>query len=363
MTRMNSPDFLIPWLTSELVKHSSVQVPQKLQLDPLSGDAGLRRYYRLNTKPSLLVVIAPKTGSRSDSSSYFARLSTNLRDLGLPTPQILACDEQENCMCLQDFGSQLLLEKLSATSADTYYRQVFELLLRLQQIPNSKVGVSEYHQGELRRELELFPEWFISQLLGIELSLQEQTMLEQTFQFLEEQAMSQPQVLVHRDFHSRNIMVRKEQSGAEELGLIDFQDMVLGPITYDLVSLLRDCYILWSPQQVRSWVKDYANQLIELGMMPVTTEETWQRWFDCMGLQRHLKVLGVFARLFLRDNKSAYLKDLPLVWYYTLEIARQHPELEAFYQWSEQILLPHVKQQAWYELISPDQYPFSIYSS
>lgn len=135
----------------------------------------------------------------------------------------------------------------------------------------------------------------------------------------------------------------------ESPGIIDFQDAVWGPVTYDLVSLLKDCYICWEPERVRRWAITYGNLAIEMGVISAVKESQWLRWFDLMGLQRHIKVLGIFARLWLRDGKAGYLKDLPLVWHYTMEVAQSYPEMKDFYEWNQQVLLPMVKQQDWYQ--------------
>ena len=218
------------------------------------------------------------------------------------------------------------------------------VLSRLQQIPRSKVAVPDYSRRLLQQEMALFQEWFVEGLLQYTLSDQEQHLLAKTFRYLEEQAMAQPQKLVHRDFHSRNLQYRE----GEAPGVIDFQDAVWGPVTYDLVSLLRDCYIRWSPEQVRRWLMTYGNMAMQLGIIPAISERRWQLWFDTMGLQRHIKVLGIFARLALRDGKKQYLQDLPLVLRYTLEIAEEHLDTQPFAAWIKTTLLPLIEQQDWY---------------
>jgi len=189
--------------------------------------------------------------------------------------------------------------------------------------------------------------------LKYDLSGEEQQLIDNTFQFLTEQALAQPQVLVHRDYHSRNLMVRE----GEAPGVIDFQDALWGPVTYDLVSLLRDCYIRWSPEKVQQWVLGYGNMAYELGIIPATSGEQFMQWFDTIGLQRHIKVLGIFARLSLRDGKHSYLDDLPLVMRYTLEVAAEYQETQAFAQWFEDKLLPIIQSQSWYSnhLIAGDR--------
>jgi hypothetical protein len=183
-----------------------------------------------------------------------------------------------------------------------------------------------YDEAMLRREMELFSEWFLPKLLGWTTRPAEQAVLANTWQILVDSALEQPRVCVHRDYHSRNLMITE----ADNPGVLDFQDAVVGPVTYDLVSLLRDCYIVWPQAQVEAWVYDYHRRLLNEGLVAETDPQCFLRWFDLMGLQRHIKVLGIFARLYLRDGKPGYLGDLPRVMDYVLLASRRHPELAEF---------------------------------
>lgn len=332
------------WIGRQLQSHRDIASMGPLQLSPLAGDAGFRQYYRVNTSPPLLAVSAPKGTGQSESASYFAKLSATLRKQGAPTPQVIACDAEQNFLLIEDFGGQSFLDVLNPDSANLLYSEALMVLLRLQQIPQHVVNLPSYDATLLQREMALFGDWFVEQLLGHAVTDDERQLFMQTFDFLTQQALSQPQVLVHRDYHSRNIMYRE----GEAPGVIDFQDAVWGPITYDLVSLLKDCYIAWPPEDVKRWLMAYGNLAMELGVLPETSEDQWQQWFDTMGMQRHIKVLGIFARLFLRDKKPQYLNDLPLVWHYTLTAAEAYSETQAFAQWCQQTLLPLVQQQTWY---------------
>lgn len=339
------------WVQRSLEQHVEIVCDQPLQLSPLTGDAGLRCYFRVNTTPSLLAVMAPPDAGASESGTLFATLATALREQGIPTPQIVALDAERNFLLVEDFGGDDFLDVLQAGreqgdgSADMLYGEALMVLLRLQQVPRSAVSVPDYDSGLLMQELSLFDQWFVADLLGHTATAEAQALLDDLFGFLVQQALSQPQVLVHRDFHSRNLLYRE----GEAPGVIDFQDAVWGPITYDLVSLLKDCYIQWSPEQVKRWLMTYGNMAIELEVMTAINPEQWQQWFDMAGLQRHLKVLGIFARLYLRDGKPRYLADLPRVWGYVLSVARQYPETQAFYRWAQTHLQPLVEQQAWYQ--------------
>jgi aminoglycoside/choline kinase family phosphotransferase len=215
--------------------------------------------------------------------------------------------------------------------------------------PNPRVFAA-YDEQRLQVEMDLFADWFLGQLLGIELDGQERSMLRKLFTQLIESAVEQPQVVVHRDYHSRNLMLLED--GA--LGVIDFQDAVVGPITYDLVSLLKDCYLRLPREQVVSRALDYKHRLDRELSMDAVSDDQFMRWFDLIGLQRHIKVLGIFARLALRDGKQTYLKDLPLVIRYVLEAAQGYQSAQGgqvgqdFYNWFIERVEPLLPDQDWY---------------
>ena len=338
---------LSQWVKTEITQHPHIRIDgDELSLKTLSGDAGFRQYFRLNTVPPLLAVAAPNTPGVSESASYFAKLAKQFRQNGIPAPQVVAHQTGEaNYLLLEDMGDQLLLSRLNEDSAELLYGEALMVLLRLQQIPSTAMALPDYDASTLQEEMSLFSDWFVTELLGHSLTVDEQALIETTFNFLTQQALEQPQVLVHRDFHSRNLIYRE----AEAPGVIDFQDAVWGPVTYDLVSLLRDCYIRWPQEQVNHWSETYANLAFQVGIIGNVGMETWQRWFDCMGLQRHIKVLGIFSRLSLRDSKDGYLKDLPLVLRYTLEIAEQYSETKDFAHWINTTLLNKIEKQDWYQ--------------
>jgi N-acetylmuramate 1-kinase len=183
-----------------------------------------------------------------------------------------------------------------------------------------------YSHGLLMREMELMPEWFLRRHLGLQVSAAERGMLDRLFETLAQSALAQPAVFVHRDYHSRNLLVTTDNNP----GILDFQEAVWGPVTYDLVSLLKDCYIAWPAPQVRAWTLQYREQLLSKGFPLGTSEREFMRGFDLVGLQRHIKVLGIFARLYYRDGKSQYLKDLPRVLRYTRDAAADYAETAEF---------------------------------
>ena len=192
--------------------------------------------------------------------------------------------------------------------------------------------------------MQLFSDWFCKAFLELELSDSEHAVVDQAMHFLEEAALSQPTVMVHRDFHSRNLMLL-DDSAVPALGVIDFQDAVHGPYSYDVVSLLRDCYLRWEPETVNRWALAYWQAARADGLLADVSEAQFLRDFDLMGLQRHLKVMGIFCRLSLRDNKSQYLADIPLVSQYFLEVSRQYPELGDFVEWFNRRAMPVADQR------------------
>jgi aminoglycoside/choline kinase family phosphotransferase len=329
-----------------------------LLLQPLAGDAGFRRYFRLPGQTSLIAVDSPP---EKENNPAYINVAMAFQRYGVTTPKILAVDFANGFFLLEDFGYQLLHSELLAgslaeehsparLSAANYYQQAESVLLDIQRVEPSPSVFAPYDAQRLQSEMDLFADWFVGQLLGVELDDYESSMLSELFSRLIESAVEQPQAVVHRDYHSRNLMLLED--GA--LGVIDFQDAVVGPITYDLVSLLKDCYLRLPREQVISRALDYKRRLeTELSTGSISDDQ-FLRWFDLIGLQRHIKVLGIFARLSLRDGKQAYLKDLPLVIRYALEAAQglqsaQRDEVgQAFYSWFVERIEPLLSDQDWY---------------
>ena len=311
-------------------------------LSPISNDAGFRRYFRYQSSASILAVDAPPA---TEDTRQFIALAKFLRDRGILTPQIISADEKQGFLLVEDFGDQLLYNALTSKNSDLLYGMAMNDLIKLHQCPDQPDLIPRYDRALLRRELDIFNEWFVQTMLGHSLAASERAMLDQTFTQLENNSLAQPQVFVHRDYHSRNLILRADN----QLGVIDFQGALWGAITYDLVSLLRDCYRRWPTKQVTTWALAYHKKAIAQGLISEIDEATFLRWFDWMGLQRHIKVLGIFARLLLRDNKPGYLKDLPLVIRYTLEVSEQYPEITPFADWFKQTLLPLIERQSWYQ--------------
>ncbi|GGY80738.1 phosphotransferase [Cellvibrio zantedeschiae] len=316
--------------------------PESIQLKSIASDAGFRRYFRFQTPSQWLAVDAPP---QTEDSRQFVALARYLSEHKVHTPKILAADDAQGFLLVEDFGDELLHRQLTPGTAAQLYRQTFKSLLSLQACPDQTTLIPRYDRALLRRELEIFSEWFVEKLLGYQLNPAELELLNSLFSRLENAALEQPQTLVHRDFHSRNLIIRADGT----LGVIDFQGALWGGCTYDLVSLLRDCYISWPAALVKGLALEYREAAINAQLLDDSIDEAqYLRWFDWLGLQRHIKVLGIFARLNLRDNKPHYLKDLPLVIRYTLDIANSYPELEPFADWFSANLLPLAEQQSWY---------------
>ncbi|HEU0278166.1 MAG TPA: phosphotransferase [Rhodanobacteraceae bacterium] len=293
-------------------------------LEPASTDASLRSYWRVRDgRQSAIVMDAPAGSGNLDT---WLEVDARLRAAGLNAPEVLAADRDAGFLLLSDLGTRLYLGELDATSADRLYADALDALLTLQTQVDAK-GLPRYDEPFLVRELELMPTWFLQRHLGISIACADWDIVEVAFRTLVNGMMNQPQTFVHRDYHSRNLMVVPGHNP----GIVDLQDAVLGPITYDLAGLLRDCYIAWDPTRVRDWAEAHRQRLVDAGALdPRVDARRWQRWFDLSGLQRHLKVLGIFCRLWYRDGKRQYLGDLPRVWNYVRGVASMHPELHAF---------------------------------
>lgn len=288
---------------------------------PASSDASFRRYFRLNGADGgkANTFIAMDAPPPQEDVRPFIHVAEVFANTGVSVPHILARDETRGFLLLSDLGSATYLHQLNNDTANQLYLDAIDALVRLQS--HSRPGLlPEYDRALLLRELMLFPEWYIGKHLGITLTEAQSAELNKVFDAILANNLAQPQVFVHRDYHSRNLMVLD----AGNPGILDFQDAVHGPITYDLVSLLRDAYIQWDEEMVLDWTIRYWERAKKAGL-PVNPDiDVFYRDFEFMGLQRHLKVLGIFARLYHRDGKDGYLKDLPLVMEYTRKAAGRY---------------------------------------
>ncbi len=301
------------WLTQELGY-------REYALEPASTDASFRRYFRVTRDgDSRIVMDAPPD---KEDSRPFVDIARRLREAGLSAPEVLASDLDRGFLLLTDLGDRLYLAELGDDTCERLYGDAMAALALMQ----ARVGTSglpAYDEKLLIFELSLFPDWFLSRHLGLSLSGAERSVLTTAFQRLAANALAQPRVFVHRDYHSRNLMVLPEANP----GILDFQGAVEGPITYDLVSLLRDCYVSWSEMDVQRWLADFMDRLRGEGSLETVEHTTFRRWFDWMGLQRHLKAIGIFARLQHRDGKPGYLADIPRTLDYVLGVTGRYREL------------------------------------
>ncbi|MCX7203641.1 MAG: phosphotransferase [Burkholderiales bacterium] len=299
-----------------------------LRLDsirPASSDASFRRYFRVDaaasTGGSLIVMDAPPP---MEDCAPFVHAAGVFARSRISVPRIVATDLTQGLLLLEDFGSVTYLEQLDAQRAPALYQDALRALVMLQ-LDSRDNSFAPYDHARLLAELELFAQWYVARHLGVTLSPSERQMLDDTFEQIVQCALAQPRVHVHRDYHSRNLMVLPD---ARNPGVLDFQDALYGPITYDLVSLLRDAYIRWEEEQVLDWAIRYW-ELARKAHLPVPSDfGAFYRDFEWMGLQRHLKVLGIFARLYHRDGKDRYLADLPLVLRYVREVAGRYVALK-----------------------------------
>ncbi|MBV8270787.1 MAG: phosphotransferase [Cupriavidus sp.] len=291
---------------------------------PASADASFRRYFRVRTghpdHPTAIVMDAPPSHEDCRPFIHVAKL---FGDAGVTVPTVLAQDLGLGFLLLADLGSQTYLSRLDDASARNLYGDAAAALVKIQ-LATRPGELPAYDRALLQRELDLFPQWYIAKHLGVTLDDAQQADLREVFETILANNLAQPQVYVHRDYHSRNLMVLP---GTGNPGILDFQDAVIGPITYDAVSLWRDAYIEWDEEQQLDWLIRYWEQARKAGLPVAGDFGEFYRDFEWMGLQRHLKVLGIFARLYHRDGKDGYLADLPLVLKYTRNVAGRYSEM------------------------------------
>ena len=317
---MNDPDTRLALLEGWLSRELGLQVRA---IEPASSDASFRRYFRVTCEERTYIVMDAPPG-KEDVRPYL-HVSGLLEPLGIHVPHVHEADAARGLLLLEDLGRTHYLARLAGGGdVQTLYEEALEALARIQlRGTEAARELPPYDRALLLREMALMPEWFLARHLGIELPPRERRTLEVAFEFLIAEALSQPQVLVHRDYHSRNLMVVAERNP----GVLDFQDAVRGPVGYDVVSLLKDCYISWPRERVTGWVSGYRERLKAAGGPAGADAAQFLRWFDLIGVQRHLKVLGIFARLWYRDGKSGYLRDLPLTLQYVRDTCRRYAEL------------------------------------
>ncbi len=276
---------------------------QDYSLEVASEDASFRRYFRLRQgDQSWIVMDAPPEKEPCDA---YVNIAKKLRGIRLSAPEIIHENHDEGFLLITDFGDLSYLQVLKPENANSLYGDAKAVILQMQTRINAD-DLPAYDEALLRQEMDLFKEWFLEKLLGIVLTPNQMGLWKMTVDSLVKSALEQPQVFVHRDFHSRNLMKIADRNP----GILDFQDALKGPVTYDLVSLLRDCYIEWPEPQVDQWVLDFHDFAVLDHLQGIKASQ-FMRWFNLMGVQRHLKAIGIFSRLKLRDGKDQFLKDIP----------------------------------------------------
>ena len=297
-------------------------------IEPASSDASFRRYFRFyHDGISHIVMDAPP---EKESCLSFIKVARAFHDLDINVPLIMEQDLVQGFLLMSDLGSQQYLSVLNENNVDRLYGDAFVTLERLQAGSQGQERfLPPYDKALMQREVNLFHEWFLSQQLGLSINDEQRHILEDAYQYLINDALQQPKAWVHRDYHSRNLMMCNQDNP----GVLDFQDAVYGPVTYDLVSLLKDCYIAWPRERVVNWVHHY-HERIEGELDPEGYDESdFLRAFDVMGAQRQLKAIGIFARLNIRDGKANYLKDIPRTLSYLVNVAASIDELKHFHQY------------------------------
>ena len=297
------------------------------------SDASFRRYFRWQAPGLQLVLMdAPPPG---EDCRPFVRMAQMLLVAGLNVPLVLAQDVEQGFLVLSDLGLQTWLQVLDADNADQLFERALDVLVQLQQLDVAGSNLPDYDEALLRRELELFPDWYVQHELGLPLDQKQRDWWQQGSELLIRAALEQPQVLVHRDYMPRNLMVSEPDPG-----VLDFQDAVLGPISYDVISLFKDAFISWPEERVHGWLCQYWNKARAAGLPVPSSYAQFSRDCDWMGLQRHLKVIGIFARICHRDGKPRYLQDVPRFFAYIRPVLARYPELKPLQKLLDSLPLP-----------------------
>ncbi len=317
---MNRNQLMQSWLTATL---PALGYANEFEAEPASADASFRSYHRVTTgQKTLIVMDAPPS---HEDCQPFLKVQQLLDGAGVPVPQVLAQDEANGFLLLSDLGNTLFLDVLAQDNVEQWYAKATQHIHLMQSI-GAQSEIPLYDEALLRTEMQLFTDWFIGKHLNYALDEHEIRLIEQVQDMLVVNATSQPQAFVHRDYHSRNLMCHDLQAA-----VIDFQDAVWGPITYDLVSLFKDCYISWPEEQVVTWVDQFRKQYNDKHDSDHDMA-TFLRWFDWMGAQRHMKAIGIFCRLNYRDGKKQYLYDIPRTMKHLQMTCLNYPELAEFNQ-------------------------------
>lgn len=324
---INRQKALLDWLHKDCGLSS-------ISLLPIEGAASFRRYFRIHAHDTSLVVMdAPP--SLENCQSYI-HIANTLRKMQLNTPEIYAADVSLGFMLITDFGDMTYLKALNDQNVDSLYSQALSSLIVLQSCKEVEGhSIPTFDSHFMRQEWAWHKEWFANKLLGLT-PLSNEKELDVCFELLVTSALNQPQVFMHRDFHSANLMVLPKH----DVGILDFQDAFIGPVTYDLVSLLRDCYINWPEERVKKWVNQYRQQLHECHVLQDISEELFMQWFDWMSIERHLKALFTFARKKVRDSQPHYLAHIPRTLSYLINTTKEYPALAPMHEYLSDRVMP-----------------------
>ena len=330
------------WL-AEILKCDAEDVALQL----IAGDASPRKFYRVSgpDSDSRVLMVSPPT----ENNERFVLIQRTLEGAGVRVPSMPRANLALGYFLLEDLGDTTFSLALEQHDVDALYKEALDTLAVIRAIRAVESELPHYDQKELQRELDVCPEWFFSKALSLPLDRKALSVFAELSACVIDAARHQPQGLVHRDYHSRNLMV---SAGDAPLAVIDFQDAIMGPVAYDAVSLLKDIYVVWPREKQLVWLEYYWKRLVREGQLD---EDSWSQfivWFDLIGLQRHVKILGVFSRLWLRDDKPSYMKDIPVVIAYIREACHlyrdTHPGIGVFWDWFEDSVMPTVERQDWY---------------
>lgn len=331
MTMRN--DALVSWLEKSCDLHN-------FQLTPLDGDASLRHYFRVRL-PNQTYILMDAPPDKEDCHSFVA-VAQSFAKSGVLVPQIIRSDLDQGFLLLSDLGDLTFLKALKTHDAEMLYKKAIDSLLLIQRCQGIEhFEIPTFDAQFIAREIQLFVDWFMIKHLQTNLSKQDNDLLLHAFQHLTEAILKQSRICVHRDYHSRNLMLLSNN----EIGVLDFQDAVWGPITYDLVSLLKDCYIAWPQPLIESWVKYYYDKATQHKILVDKTYEDFLCDFHLMGIQRHLKAIGIFARLNHFYHKPQYLNDIPRTLNYIVQVLNRFPQYAAFNDWLKINVVNHVESQ------------------
>lgn len=326
ITWLSSTPLNLPYFKGKLEK-------SQIELKTASSDASFRRYFRLNINNQSLIVMDAPPPQENKSCQPFIQIANLLAKQGLHVPQILAADTEQGFLLLSDLGTQTWLEVLTPENADNLFPLAINCLILLQKASLSE-NLSQYNETLLQRDLSLFPDWYLAKHCSIQLTETQQQLWQKICKQLIDSALSQPQVLVHRDYMPRNLMVTEPNPG-----VLDFQDAVYGPITYDITCLFKDAFISWPQPKIEQWLKLYWQQAKQQGIAVHDSFEDFQYASDLMGIHRHLKVIGIFSRIMHRDNKPRYAQDIPRFFNYINEVIERRPELTDLKEFFKQLSL------------------------